>query len=256
MTESTSEPTVGARVVRPRARVEHRLETDNRPDYDYASYELTGHKLATKQYRRHVGGMWDRMGVFQLDFLRAQGLRPEHRFLDVGCGSLRAGRVLVDYLEPAHYYGIDISPTIIETGYELELDDGQRARMPLSNLHATDRFDCTFGDVRFDMAIAQSVFSHVPLNLMRLCLHRLAQVMRPGGTFFATFFERAPGTPVDAIERAEGSPITTYAERNPYCYYRRDMEWIAEELPWTPAYVGDWGHPRGQRMMAYVRTDG
>jgi hypothetical protein len=40
------------------------------------------------------------------------------------------------------------------------------------------------------MAIAQSVFTHVSLNQMRLCLYRLARVMRPGGTFYATFCER------------------------------------------------------------------
>ena len=99
------------------------------------------------------------MGKLQRDFLIEQGLKPEHRFLDVGCGSLRAGVRLVDYLEPGHYHGLDINPEVIRLGYDDELSDEQRERLPSTNLHATDRFDADFG-VKFDMAIAQSVFTH------------------------------------------------------------------------------------------------
>jgi len=59
-------------------------------------------------------------------------------------------------------------------GYANELDDAGRARLPSKNLRATDRFDADFG-VEFDMAIAQSVFTHVSLNWIRLCLARVAQ---------------------------------------------------------------------------------
>jgi hypothetical protein len=37
----------------------------------------------------------------------------------------------------------------------------------VANLRSTDRFDNDFG-VAFDVAIAQSVFTHMPLNMMRL----------------------------------------------------------------------------------------
>ena len=52
--------------------------------------------------------------------------------------------MLSDYLEPGHYYGIDVNNDIITTGYDRELTDEQRARIPVSNLHSTDRFDCDF----------------------------------------------------------------------------------------------------------------
>jgi SAM-dependent methyltransferase len=44
---------------------------------------------------------------FQIDFLIAQGLRPEHRVLDIGCGPLRAGIPLIAYLDPRNYTGIE-----------------------------------------------------------------------------------------------------------------------------------------------------
>jgi len=237
--------------------IENRLETTKTIEKDYlAGYQENEKKAARKRHRSYVGGMWEQMGAFQSDFLKQHGLRPQHTFLDVGCGSLRAGRVLVDYLSPGNYYGIDIDPGIIGAGYDHELTEEQRARLPVENLHATDRFDCSFGQVRFDTAIAQSVFSHISLNLMRLCMYRVAQVMKPGGSFFVTFFEREPEAPIDHFGTSTGSQVTTYTERDPYWYYSSDLEWMITGMPWEYHYIGDWGHPRGQRMARFVRTTG
>jgi SAM-dependent methyltransferase len=229
--------------------IEQRTEVPaTHKDPDYEAFELTEKRLKRRVHRSFVGGQWEQMGRLQLEFLIAHGLQPEHRFLDVGCGSLRAGRYLVNYLEPGHYYGTDINHGLIEAGYELELDDPQRARLPQSNLHATDRFDNDFG-VSFDMAIAQSVFTHISLNMMRLCLYRVAKVMKPDATFYATFFERGRDYPVDGVP--EGRNLWT--ERNAFWYYRRDLQWAAERSPWDYRYIGTWGHPRGQRMVEYTR---
>lgn len=230
--------------------LERRLEADNRSDPDYAGWSLSEGQLADRSYRRMVGGWWERNGRLQLDFLTARGLEPQHRLLDVGCGALRGGRQFVSYLDAGNYYGYDISHEIIEAGYHQELTDEQRARLPIANLRSTDRFDGDFG-VQFDYAIAQSIFTHVPLNLVRLCLHRTAKVVKPGGTFFATFEEAPAGTPLDEVLADKHRQ-----ERNPYWYYRRDLRWAARDLPWEFTYIGKFGHPRGQRMVMYTRLDG
>ena len=185
--------------------IERRIEipADHRhPDYE--NVEFTEERVARGAHRGFVGGLWEEMGQMQLDFVRQQGLEPGHRFLDVGCGSLRAGRLLVDYLDPGHYYGTDINHELIEAGYATELTDEQRVRLPEANLRSTDRFDNDFG-VQFDMAIAQSVFTHVPLNHMRLCLYRVAKVMRPGGRFYVTFFENGRDFPLDQAPKERQS---------------------------------------------------
>lgn len=200
-------------------------------------------------HRAFVGGRWDQHGKTQLDSLVSQGLRPDHTFLDIGSGAFRAGRHLIDYLEPAHYYGIDINKSLLEVGYENELSDEQRAKLPLGNIHATDRFDADFGGVQFDLAIAQSVFSHISLNNARVCLHRVAKVMKPGGRCFVTFFEGPEGAPIDKML----TKPRRFHERNPYWYTRSDMRWVARDEPWKMRYIGDWGHPAGQRMLEYTR---
>ena len=229
----------------PQFRVERRVEAQY-GEPDYAAWEFGEDARDAQRHRGAVGGLWDEMGLLQRDFLVGQGLAPDMRFLDVGCGSLRAGRLLVPYLDPGNYYGIDIGAEIIEAGYERELDDEARARLPLSNLRMTDRFDADFG-VGFDMAIAQSVFTHVSLNHIRLCLHRLGKVMNPGGRFFATFNMRVQDYPID------GTWGRYHTERNVFWYYRRDLRYAAEGTPFSFRYIGEWGHPRKQKIVEYTR---
>jgi SAM-dependent methyltransferase len=218
------------------------------PNIDYAR-PFTEEEIRAGRHRHRVGGKWDEMGPRQLEFLREQGLRPHHRLLDVGCGPLRAGRLFVDYLDPGHYYGIDVNASLLDAGYELELPEALRAKLPREHLRATKRFDCDFG-VPFDFAIANSVFTHVSLNKIRLCLHRLAQSMQPGGRFFATFFYAPLKHPLD-LSRNDGRRWT---ERNAFFYYVHDLRWAATWGPWKLRYIGDWGHPGGQRMVEFRRT--
>jgi SAM-dependent methyltransferase len=210
---------------------------------------LSGEEIANRHHRRWVGGKWKTMGALQRDFLVAQGLMPEHRLLDVGCGALRGGIHFVDYLLPKHYYGIDINPSLLEVGYEQELPARLRERLPRDHLRATDRFDCDFG-ITFDYVIAQSVFTHVSLNHIRLCLYRVAQRLEPDGRFFATFFEAPPGHPLDASLN-DGRRWT---ERNAFFYYRRDLKWAAQWAELELHYMGKWGHPHGQRMVEFRRS--
>ena len=42
-------------------------------------------------HREAVGGLWEEMRRLQFDFLANQGLKPDHKLLDIGCGSMRGG---------------------------------------------------------------------------------------------------------------------------------------------------------------------
>lgn len=232
------------------ASIEQRIEaTAYLPDY--SGLELTPEEIAQGAHKSYVGGVWDTHGLHQLEFLQSRGMRPQDALLDVGCGALRAGRHIVDFLQPGNYYGVDANLSVMQAGYDVELNDEQRGRLPVRNLRANDRFDVDFG-VQVDIALAQSVFTHVSLNHIRLCLYRVAKVMRPGGVFYATFFERANKTPVDHIFGVDRrKPLFT--EQNVFWYYRPDLRWAASFSPWKFEYIGDWGHPAGQKMVKYTR---
>jgi SAM-dependent methyltransferase len=230
--------------------IEHRIEAEGEQP-DYSGLEFTPEAIAAGKHRAFVGGVWDTHGHRQLDYFKLQGLQPSHTFLDVGCGCFRAGRHMVDYLEPGHYFGVDANHSLMQAGYDVELTDEQRTKLPLANLRANDRFDVDFG-TPIDFAVAQSVFTHVSLNHIRLCLYRVAKVMKPGGSFYATFFERPKSTPVDYIGPSKrGKPFFT--EKNVFWYYKEDLAWAAKIGPWDYRYIGDWGHPAKQKMAQFVR---
>src|SRR5262249_19786070 len=119
--------------------------------------------------------------------------------------------------------------------------------------------DFDFGklDKEFDFALAHSLFTHLTLNQIRECLARLLEVVKIGGTFFATFFElpRAISAPGPHLHSPGGAPTYGAAAPAPYHYWLSDMFYAVQSLPWQLRYIGDWGHPRAQRMLSFHRTE-
>jgi SAM-dependent methyltransferase len=216
------------------------------------SSNLSDEAIAAGQHRRHVGGMWDEMGPMQLAFLVDAGLKPTDRLLDIGCGAMRGGIHFAGYLEPGHYYGTDINDRLLEAALRVEIPAaGLVDRVPAENLRVTENFEADFG-VTFDVAFAQSVFSHLPLNFIRLCLAQTAKVMAPGGRFFATFFVVPDDLDYDADFKQVA--VTTHTTRDPFHYRVAEMEWAATVADWDFTFIGDWGHLRGQQMALFTRT--
>ena len=213
----------------------------------YMNEALTRERVATEGHRGVVGGMWDTIGPLQRDFLVQRGLSRSDRVLDVGCGALRAGVHLTDYLDAALYYGIDISASLLEAGYLNEIGSTPLAsKLPRSNLHATPDFEAPFG-VLFDFGLATSLYTHLPLDFYRRSLEALAPVFRKGARFYATVFEGS-GT----ISRVDG--IVTYDDRDPFHFRQEDL--LAATPPsWAFKWIGEWGHPRGQMMVELTRVD-
>lgn len=202
-------------------------------------------------HRRAVGGMWEEMGRLQFDFLLAQGLQPQHYLLDVGCGSLRGGRHFISYLEPGHYYGVDKEQWLLDAG----LTELQAANLQDREPHLSCMDDFAFErlDQTFDYALAQSVFTHLSLNSIIRCLVNIDRTLRPGGVFFATFFENSGGKQnLEPITQSD--IVVSYYDSDPYHYTRDALVWACEGTALEAEYVGDWQHPHQQVMMAFRKT--
>lgn len=204
-------------------------------------------------HREAIGGLWEDLGPRQLRFLIEQGLKPDQRLIDIGCGSLRLGAPAIAWLEPGLYFGTDISAALIEAGREHELDDTLRAKAPTGNFSVNSDFDFGFLPCPVDMAIAQSVFTHLPLNHLRRCLARLAPHMNPGGRLFTTYFVCPEGEDLYAPRAQPPAGVVTHDYRDPYHYRVSDMAWAVGDSPWVFQNIGDWDHPRGQRMATFIR---
>jgi SAM-dependent methyltransferase len=209
-------------------------------------------EVAAGRHREAIGGLWDSLGQLQFDFLIAQGLSPQHRLLDIGAGSLRAGVNLVRYLDAGHYVATDAHQALLDAGWDELAREGLTHKLPRSNLVASDDFDFSWTPMRFDVALAQALFCYLPLNALRVCLERLADVVVPGGRFFVSIFEIPDGHPTHQPHRLT-SGFITHGAREPYHYRFADMEFCCRGLPWRATNLGDWQHPLGMRMVRFER---
>jgi len=49
-------------------------------------------------------------------YRKLTSLKPEQKLIDYGCGSLRIGQHFIQYLEPNHYFGLDVTRDFIAIG--------------------------------------------------------------------------------------------------------------------------------------------
>lgn len=152
-------------------------------------------------YSAYVGppGQWDIMGATQFRLLTTLGLRESHRVLDVGCGALRAGRLLIPYLEKGAYHGIEPNQWLIEDAITAELGADLIALKAPRFSNSTAFAAQEFG-VDFDFILAQSIFSHAGPDMVEQALAQFALTLAPGGLALATFIHAAamPGLPQEA----------------------------------------------------------
>ncbi|MGJ8668070.1 MAG: SAM-dependent methyltransferase [Oceanococcus sp.] len=220
----------------------------------YYDKSLTSQAIEREQHRAWVGGMWESIGKLQFEFLLQQGLRPNQKVLDLGCGCFRAGVHLVQHLDIGHYFGVDISQELLDAGYERELvPNGLDARLPKENLACSEDFEVDAFNVNFDYVIAQSVFTHLSFNHLRQCLSRIWPSVAVGGVFYATAFICPSDQPLTEPLKHQPGGIVTYPVQDPFHYAESDFEYAARGLPWRVELIGAWDHPRNQSMIAFHR---
>jgi SAM-dependent methyltransferase len=219
--------------------------------YDKTAIEA---EVAAGRHRQSVGGLWELVGELQANFLVSRGLKPHHRLIDIGCGSLRGGVGLIRYLDAGNYVGTDLNESLLKAGYEIELAQaGLAYKLPRSNLVVDAEFDFSWCPMQFDFALAQSVFTSLPLNFLRVCLERLATFVVPGGRFLASIFIIPDDHPTSKPYR-HPSGWTSYGAKEPYHYRFSDVEFCCRALPWKAVNLGDWAHPLSLQMIEFEKT--
>jgi hypothetical protein len=144
----------------------------------------------SRHYRAFVGDTqtYDIFSYMQFTLMTLLGLRQEHTLLDIGCGSLRAGKLFVMYLLPGRYFGIEPEQWLVEEGIEHEL--GRELTDRKQPRFLFDRnFSCAGFGVAFDYIVAQSIFSHASLGQIRRCLSQARASMKDTSLFAASFVE-------------------------------------------------------------------
>jgi SAM-dependent methyltransferase len=138
----------------------------------YAEHDyMTAYRTHTDMRVLHdphaaVGSMWEEIGTLQFDYLVRNGLKPDHRMLDIGCGTLRGGRHFIRFLDIGRYTGTDISPRALEYAERLVAEEGLSDKRPVFILDRDMRLRFEELEGSFDCILAQSVFTHLPEDLI------------------------------------------------------------------------------------------
>jgi len=211
------------------------------------SKQLSDEEIRKKVHRRFSGGFWDSMGKLQLEFLVWSGLKPNHRLLDIGCGCLRGGVHYIKYLEEGNYSGLDINPSLIEAG-KVEIEE---ARLGEKNpkLIVDDNFAFEKFNTKFDFMVSVSLFTHLPFNIIVRCLSNARESLAPGGVYYSSFFQAPEPAHLEPIE--QGSRIVSKYDADPFHYSTDELLYMAQLAGLQLNVIGDWQHPRNQKMAAF-----
>jgi SAM-dependent methyltransferase len=193
-----------------------------------------GLKPGDAHYRAYVGPPedYDLIAAMTFNLLTTLGLRQHHSLLDVGCGSLRIGRLLIPYLNRGKYFGVEPNEWLVEEGIKRELGEALLEIKRPTFLFSASPDAFTQAKVLFNFAVAQSIFSHCGLDLVKEWLFAISRSLAEDGALVATFL---PGN--------EDSPTKGWVYPECVNYRPATMRQAAADAGLRFELL-DWKHPR------------
>lgn len=210
-------------------------DRDHRTTLSYDETESL--RPGANHYRAYIGPpkQWDFMGMTQIRLLATLGLRENDQVLDLGCGSLRAGRLLMMYLRSGRYHGIEPNDWLVQDAIEQEIGP-EFIALKQPRFDNNSDFNTEVFDTKFDWIVAQSIFSHTGPRLIETALTSCKVTLNDAGLMLATFIhaEEYP-----SLEKE--LPGWTYPDCTTY-----DSDRVLELIQ-KAGFVGralPWFHPR------------
>jgi hypothetical protein len=203
-----------------------------------------GLRSGDQHYRAYVGlpEHYDlsAAGAFQL--LTLLGLRQYHRLVDIGCGSLRCGRLLIPFLNCGNYLGVEPNRWLVDQGIQNELgNDILRVKAPSflfsESPQVLDDAPCA------NFALANSIFSHASLAQICEWLKHISTNLCLSGALVATFLV--------GLEDYTGETWVY-----PGCVrYRLETIYSLAEKHGLRLQMLDWVHLHGQRWAVFAKPN-
>ena len=125
-------------------------------------------------------------GQKQLITLLSQGLTPNSKVLDIGCGCLRGGYWLIHFLNQGCYFGIEPNIEMLEGGIKILLEPGLVDLKKPRFDHNSDFNFAVFGE-KFDFVVARSVWTHASKQQIQTMLDAFINTTNTKGIFITSY---------------------------------------------------------------------
>lgn len=125
-----------------------------------------------------------------LEFMQKFGLQPDDVAVDYGCGSLRLGRSVIDYLAPGKFWGVDITDEFYKLGVSAMDPQWLREKAPKLGVINPE----TLAKVRADkprLIGSWHVCSKVPEARLDGYIGNIVSLLSPGSIALVHFPETA-----------------------------------------------------------------
>jgi SAM-dependent methyltransferase len=178
---------------------------------------------------------FEALGRGKIALLIEQGLKPNSRILDVGCGTGQLVAGLLDYLaSEGRYYGTDIAPEAIEFCRE-------KYRRPNFVFLRNEMTGVPIKGLLFDCIYLGSVFTHMFPDEIQAMLIDLRRLLAPGGVIIADVF------------LAEG--VATFDGSRSMVKINEDFlasKFLATGLAFEPIHTFSWGNQLRRRIIGFT----
>jgi hypothetical protein len=163
-------------------------------------------------------------GRLQFERLVSNGMNPESVLLDLGCGCLRGGCWMIEYLNPGCYHGIEPARNRVDLGLKY-LVPSRTFRRRSPRLDFNPDFDTSVFGVTFDFFNATSIWTHACKRQIQTMLDGFVAHTGPGAVFLTSYL---PPTS-DADEYFGDMWVGTSHESDVSGVVRHSLSWINKQ---------------------------
>ena len=185
-------------------------------------------------------------GREQLDYLLKAGLTPASRLVDMGCGVLRAGYWIINFLDSGCYCGIEPHAERLKIG--ISLLDSATLDLKRPRFHTNPNFDTSLFGEQFDFFLAYSIWTHACKTQIQTMLDAFLRDSTDHGIFLTTYL---PAGWRGKDYRGESWFGTSHESDVPGCI-RHNLSWIKAECDHRRLELSSLGRDRTHRQ-AWLR---